>query len=251
MICPYGAPLTAVLRGDVGTIGQSCCNHWDCPTCGQKRARQEYHRIVEGARELSANNSLYFLTTTCRGREMPLEESENNYGLWTNRLYTRLRAYAGSHGLAFHTATVTERQKRGHPHSHVLSTFAPLDCLPLPYTTKHLYFWSSYFERANVDAGFGIQCRISLASSVDGASRYIAKYLFKEAIFTKWPAHWRRVRYSQNWPKFDQLKPDFARALNSPQDWRAVEKTGQLFQCEDETTYKVAINHIYNIGYYE
>ena len=66
--CVFGAPMVAMIVAGRATIGQACCNHWECPACGVKRARQEYRRIVAGCETLAIDHKLYFLTITCRGK---------------------------------------------------------------------------------------------------------------------------------------------------------------------------------------
>jgi len=76
------------------TIAQGNCHDWKCPRCGISRAKQEYKRIVEGCRILAEQHDLYFMTLTCRGREISFEQSEAGYYTWTNRLLTTLRKSA-------------------------------------------------------------------------------------------------------------------------------------------------------------
>src|ERR1044072_132532 len=91
--CMNNAPYFAYqMQAKKWMVVQGCCNSWNCPRCGQQRAREEYGRIVSVARELDKKHQLYFLTLTCRGREMSLEDAEDGYLLWTNRVLTRLRA---------------------------------------------------------------------------------------------------------------------------------------------------------------
>ena len=51
------------------------------------------------------------------------------------------------------------------------------------------------------------------------ASRYVAKYLFKPSIFTAdWPAGWKRIRYSQSFPKAPERETTAIVLLNQG-DW--------------------------------
>ena len=103
---------------------------------------------------------------------------------------------------------VTERQKRGHPHSHILTTFTPGDLVTgnvEKYSTdnkgnrvKKLVecLRSPWIQKQVVRAGLGDQYDISQVETVEGASRYVAKYMFKDTMFgTHWPKNWKRVRY--------------------------------------------------------
>jgi len=227
-------------------VVQGCCNDWNCPRCGQQRAREEYGRIVNGAREIGKDNELYMLTITCRGKELSYEDAENNYLVWTNNLLTALRVSSKRAGKTWAYASVTERQARQHPHSHYLTTYCPDDVVLVEegegkffYTTgetfvaKHTTLQTAYLEKACVRAGLGWQYDLSKLESVEGASRYVAKYLFKESIFsTKWPKGWKRVRYSQNWPKLPEVKGE-AIILLSRFDWYRLSRLAAVIVTKD------------------
>lgn len=215
--CDYNAPYFAYkVEGKRYGVTQGCCNHWDCPRCGQMRARREYGRMVEGIRKLSHHNTLFFITITCKGKEMSHEQAEAGYLDWTNRLLDACRQRSKRSNQIWSYVQVTERQKRGHPHSHILTTFCPMD-LRGGYVSKFVDKQSGRGKMENVSAlrsewlggqvvksGLGEQYDISFIESAEGASRYVAKYLFKRSMFeTNWPKGWRRVRYSQSFPKLE------------------------------------------------
>lgn len=246
--CLNNAPYFAYqIEGQRWGVVQGCCNDWNCPRCGQQRAREEYGRIVSGARELAKTCSLFFLTITCRGLEVSVEDAENNYLQWTNRLLTRLRAATKRAGGRWEYASVTERQKRQHPHSHFITTFCPPDAILVKkgepkffYTSgetfpaKHTTLQSEMVERACTECGLGRQYDLSRVESVEAGSRYVSKYLFKETIFSdKWPKGWRRVRYSQGWPKLPDVKGD-AFILLSQFDWYKLSKLAVIVKTKDE-----------------
>lgn len=231
--CLNNAPYFAYqIEGKRYGVVQGCCNDWNCPKCGQQRAREEYGRIVAGAREIGKTHDLYIFTVTCRGKDCSLEEAENNYLEWTNRLLTRLRAETKRSGKEWYYASVTERQDRMHPHSHYLTTYCPNDAvlvkkgqkkdmcfLPSGILAKHDTLQSFALERACAECGLGYQYDISRLESIEAGSRYVSKYLFKDTIFTtKWPKGWRRVRYSRNWPKLPEIHGD-AFILLTKFDW--------------------------------
>jgi hypothetical protein len=251
--CLNNAPYFAYqIEGKKWGVVQGCCNSWNCPRCGQQRAREEYGRIVAGAREIGKSNKLYMMTITCRGKEMDYGDAENGYLVWTNRLLTRLRMASKRADKVWAFASVTERQKRQHPHSHYLTTYCPDDVVlvkkgegKFSYTTretyvaKHTTLQTESLETACFGSGLGWQYDLSELQSVEGASRYVAKYLFKETIFSdKWPKGWRRVRYSQNWPKLPELKGD-AMILLTALDWLALAKKAVRIITKDDGTKKV------------
>jgi len=212
-------------------ITQGNCHHWDCPRCGLGRAKQEYGRMVEGCRILAEKHDLYFITITCRGKEISHEYADEHYGEWTNRLLDACRARWKRAGGEWHYAQVTERQKRQHPHSHLITTFCP------PVTSRttvrkkkrqesgqykivvSTHIRSDWFESQVKRSGLGEQYDISVVQSAEGASRYVAKYLFKPSIFTaSWPKGWKRIRYSQGFPPAPERDTD-AIVLLTQEDW--------------------------------
>ena len=244
--CVNHAPFFAWKTSDKAyAIAQGNCNSWSCPRCGQIRAKQEYWRIVNGCKTLAASHDLYFITITCRGKEMSLEQSEAGYLTWTNKLLTALRTRTTRAGQAWHYVQVTERQKRGHPHSHILTTYKPHD---LYVGTKQQWInkngelvselkpalRSDYLEQRCVAAGLGNQYDISQVETVDAASRYVAKYLFKGTMFSiEWTKHWRRVRYSQSFPASETLETD-AMLLLKREDWQLLASTALVVNPQSE-----------------
>lgn len=251
------APYFAFKRHDnaYGVV-QGCCNSWTCPRCGILRAKHEYGRIVEGCRKLSETHELYFITITCKGREITVNDAEIGYPKWTNTILTRWRTFAKRHNQEWCYIQVTERQKRGHPHSHILTTFKPHD-LVSGFTTgwsldnagirryeRKEALRSAYVLNSCVDVGLGSQYDISRVESIEGASRYVAKYLFKPTIFTtNWPDHWRRVRYSQNFPKLEQQKTD-AFVLLSLEDWRKLDKLATVISVNEYVVGEIVKHHM-------
>jgi len=258
--CVNNAPCFAYqIEGKKWGVVQGCCNDWNCPKCGQQRAREEYGRIVAGAREIGKANKLYMLTLTCRGKELSYEDAEANYLVWTNKILTRLRVASKRAGKEWAYASVTERQQRKHPHSHYLTTYCPDDAIPIKkgepkyfytqetwFPSKHDALQSETLERACFECGLGWQYDLSVLDSIEGASRYVAKYLFKETIFSeKWPKGWRRVRYSNNWPKLPDVKGD-AFILLSKFDWYKLSKLAVIVATKDGASAEIVrsnLNH--------
>jgi hypothetical protein len=245
--CLNNAPYFAYqIDGKKWGVVQGCCNDWNCPRCGQQRAREEYGRIVSGARELGKANKLYMLTITCEGDGLDVEEAEYKYLVWTNRLVSNLRVQTKRCGKVWAYASVTERQGRGHPHSHYLTTYCPDDAVLVKkgewkssietgrgYVARHDTLQSAVLEQASIRAGLGWVYDLSELRSVEGASRYVAKYLFKETIFsTVWPKGWRRVRYSQSWPKLPEVKGE-AIVLLSRFDWYRLSRLAAFVLTKD------------------
>ena len=237
--CPYGAPLVAIETEEHCVIKQGCCNHWDCPVCSNILAGYHAHRMQEGARILSETGTLWFWTTTCRGRDLDLETADDNYLLWTNRLLAACRARAKKQGVDFQYVQVTERQKRGAAHSHYISTFCPDDAIHAPVPDDQHRYVSDWFVKRNVSAGLGPQCRISAVQTPERAAGYIAKYLKKQLKEHEWPKHWKRIRYSQKWPDC-ALIPDYAQSLHNRQQWTRLDERRNWYETTEEIHYQYA-----------
>jgi len=251
--CVNHAPFFAYTKdGRNWTLVQGCCNDWTCPRCGQIRAREEYGRIIEGCKIIAPVSGLRFITVTTRGRELPVKEAEEHYLEWTNRFLDACRQRAKRDHQEWNYVQVTERQQRKHPHSHFLTTFHPKDLY-----LGHVYKWttdahvgriqarelalrSDWLQGQVIRSGLGEQYDISVVQTVEGAARYVAKYLFKKTIFsTKWPPGWRRVRYSQSFPKLPEHDTT-AIVLITYADWYDLACDAETVTCTDEASLSIA-----------
>lgn len=187
--------------------------------------------MVNGCRVLAEQYDLYFVTITCKGKEISHEYAEENYGKWTNRLLDACRSQAKRKGGQWHYVQVTERQKRLHPHSHFITTFCPpishvetirkskitAEGCKSEFISRNI--WSEWFQGQIKKSGLGAQYNITRVESAEGASRYVAKYLFKPTIFTAdWPKGWKRIRYSESFPKEEERETN-AIVLLTQGDW--------------------------------
>lgn len=248
--CVYGAPLCAVIIRGKAVIEQTCCNHWDCPLCGQTRAKQEYRRIVWGSEVLADQHKLYFWTLTCRGKDCSLEEAEEMYYVWTNVLLTNARTHAQRKDIYWSYVQITERQHktRNHPHSHIITTFLPCDAILTKDSNQRDNFVSEWFTKANASAGLGSQHKITEVKSAAAVSRYVAKYMFKDMMREEWPKKWKRVRYSQNWPKPPAPDYELAIPLISKAAWQEAAEQPVTWVVDDAISYELARHRIANIA---
>jgi hypothetical protein len=242
--CINHAPYFAyVTEGNHYAVAQGNCHDWTCPRCGIGRAKQEYWRIVNGALSLvEQGHALYFLTITTRGGNLSVKEAEKGYLEWTNRLLTNLRTKAARNADYWCYGQVTERQKRRHPHSHILTTFDPHDAIEgikPGYTTRQdgvkrygdtKVLRSEILREAVISSGMGEQYDYTEVRKPEAVSRYIGKYLFKSSLLTSWPPRWRRVRYSRNWPKEAMEKTDTF-ALIGREDWYNLANCADTITC--------------------
>jgi hypothetical protein len=255
--CAYNAPLFAFERTPhrYGIV-QGCCNHWDCPRCGQQVAAQHYGRIVEGARQLEKSGAkLAFMTLTCRGKELSSEDAFAGYLSWTNRLLDAMRLKARRAEVAWAYCQVTEKQKRSHPHSHVLITYVPDDTV-LGFVEKYdargkhtqEALRSDWLQEEVIRSGLGEQYDLSEVETVEAASRYVAKYMFKSTQFTtKFPKNWHRVRYSRSWPKLAERATN-AEILLTSEDWFNLAKIAVVVDAQSGDALKMARRHLSVLG---
>lgn len=254
--CINGAPFFAYKKqGKTYAVTQGCCNSWNCPRCGMQRAKQEYGRILEGCRKLAKSEDdravhtpIYFITITCKGKEITVNEAEKNYIKWCHRALDSWRAQAKRSQQSWCYCVVTERQKRGHPHSHILTNWMPpeiyermvdkweKDAQGKLSCKKVQVLGSAYLERSLAVANLGSQYDLSVARTVEGTARYVAKYLFKSDIFkTVWPKGWKRVRYSNSFPKLPTRKTD-AFLLMRREDWVKLSQLAVFVDAKDQTS---------------
>ena len=256
--CVYNAPYFAYQTvQNTWHLKQGNCHHWDCPRCGLGRAKQEYGRMVQGCQLLGEKFPLYFITITCRGREISSDYADQHYGEWTNRLLDACRAKWKRAGNQWHYVQVTERQKRGHPHSHIITTFCP------PITSREVvrkskksesgrneivlsaHLWSDWFANQVHRSGLGAQYDITEVRQAEGASRYVAKYLFKPTIFTAdWPKGWKRIRYSKSFPPAPEIETN-AIALITHEDWYNLAKRAVVVTVTSLDDYEEAKRHLW------
>lgn len=267
--CTYHAPFFAIEKNPaagVWSLSQGSCNHWDCPRCGIIRAKQEYWRIVQGSEQIvSEGNELFFITITTRGAGLKVAEAEKNYLQWTNRLFTNLRQQAKRQGSYWCYVQVTERQDRRHPHSHILTTYEPMVKQGESYVSdlvegckwkweqvngQKIGYWddclrSDVLQSAVCSADLGEQYDVSRVREVSAVARYIGKYLFKQTFQTVWPEGWKRVRYSQNWPKTDSLPDTRAFVLLNKEDWFNLATVAEKVLTYDSEAHHIASNALW------
>lgn len=206
--------------------------------------------MVNGCRVLAKDHTLYFITITCRGKEISHEYAEENYLEWTNRLLDSCRLQSKREGREWHYVQVTERQKRKHPHSHFITTFRPKDtveCITKKASIgtdgqqriqRFSEYRSEWFAATLKKCGLGAQYNVTLVSNAEAASRYVAKYLFKSTIFSdSWPARWKRIRYSHGFPKTEKIEGK-AIVLLKMEDWVSLSEWAVVVNCPDLDVYE-------------
>lgn len=245
-LCPYGAPLVA-LSSDAGDdIIQACCNHWTCPVCQIVLAAYHRHKMKEGAALLLEADPLYFWTITCRGKDLDTFTMDDEYYSWTNRLLTACRAKAKRAGKRWIYVQVTERQQRGAAHSHIICTWLPPVTNTWTDKKNRVHYSSTWLEKRCLAAGLGPQCTITLIVSAGAVAVYVSKYLEKQLNTDMWPKHWRRIRYSKDWPK-TETSYDLAAPLLKMEQWRKVDCIGIAFVAQNWAIYHYASHRMKNV----
>lgn len=247
--CSYGAPFIAFIEDGKPAIQQACCDHWDCPRCRVFLVAKLRRRIIYGAETYASEQVLlYFWTLTCRGRDLDLATADDHYYEWTNRALSRLRAQARREGGKWSYVQVTERQKRGAAHSHFLHTYRPTDAVEAGERKGHKRLSSVSFLRAVVEAGLGPQSDITEVGTPERAASYISGYLTKNDGAEPFPPHWRRVRYSRDWPKEPEKLLDFAAPLLTRRDWQKVDATGDWWAVDDLDVFAYAKHRMIHVA---
>jgi hypothetical protein len=213
--------------------------------------------MVNGCRELGQSHDLYFITVTCRGKEISHAYAEEHYGEWTNRLLDACRLKSKREDRQWHYVQVTERQKRLHPHSHFITTFTPSDAQRKtirkqkrqesgqPKYELSEVLRSDWFESQIKRSGLGSQYEITKVRNAEAASRYVAKYLFKPSIFEdSWPKRWKRIRYSQSFPKAAERETE-AIVLVTQEDWYDLAQKAVIVIVDNLDTFEEASNRLH------
>lgn len=98
---------------------------------------------------------------------------------------------------------------------------------------------SEWFGKRVVSAGLGEQYDISRVEEQRAVSRYVAKYMFKATAFAAdWPKGWKRVRYSQSFPKLPERDTE-AFVLMKSADWQKLASLAKVITCQDKETYEI------------
>lgn len=190
---------------------------------------------------------LYFWTFTCRGRDLDMETADDNYYGWTNSALTNLRQQARREGSFWAYVQVTERQQRGAAHSHFIHTFTPPDSKEFQNERGYVAVKSDSFLAAVVASGLGPQCEITRVETPLAVAAYISGYLKKHAHQDEFPKGWKRVRWSREWPKVPEKKPDWSVIIFGRKDWDACDKQHVQFVPENDAIGEMARRHMVNV----
>lgn len=181
----------------IGTIGVTVagkvfpvrCGKWSCPVCAPLNALREAIRCANGIGALRSEGVTgSFITLT---QPPSVKTASFAYSIlpkqW-NTLRMKWTRWANERGLPFDYAAFVEGQSRraGMPHFHIIGTFAP--------SKETLRQWA-------VQSGLGYQVDRQELGASNGAAWYVSKYSTKSSDAAFMPKGFRRVRYSEDFPK--------------------------------------------------
>lgn len=184
------------------------CGLWSCKRCRARLAKEHARRVRHGVNRLvETGGRPLFWTFTLPPKYRRAKEGYSVLKRLWDSLSKAIRREQGTFQFA---AFVEGQEKRGDmPHFHVV-TFATV---PRKWhKRKDPRKWIKDFA---AHYGFGYQAEERLINSAQ-ASAYVSKYVSKST--PNIPKNFRRVRYSQKWPKMPESakKPYIVRSMGEP-----------------------------------
>lgn len=195
------------LRDRKAKVSALRCRRWNCPYCAPRLRRKMVARALAGFR---SGEKVRMLTLTSPAHEDPERSYDELRARWKRLRELIRRRFPG---IRLEYFVVTERQRRGHAHLHVLF--------------RGGYLPQRWVSAAAARSGFGPI--VHLEEVGKAAGRYVSKYLGKEmgqapealgiGPLPKWH---RRATWSRGWsPDFAQRGRAWRSALRQYQWWLA------------------------------
>jgi hypothetical protein len=162
------------------------CKLWSCPYCAQVNTNLWAVRAYFGAQAYAEGGiTISFLTLTSHEKLTPQQ------AMWVfPRAWKKLSQRARRAADQFSYLMVPEKTKKGVIHVHAIET----SCLGTE--------WWSDNARAS---GMGYKSDESEVRTSQGSAAYVVKYLSKSLVVEDWPARFRRIRTSRDWPPLPEL----------------------------------------------
>lgn len=166
------------------------CKRWDCPICAPLNAYRHAITVANGCQALvAAGICPTFITIT---QPPSVKSAKFAYSILHNqwdKFRNRMTYYAGRwDGAPFWYAAFVEGQghRGGMPHFHMITSTVPrLETL----------------RKIVVDSGFGYQVDAQRFTTASGVAWYVSKYSTKADDSKAMPKGFRRVRYSESFPR--------------------------------------------------
>lgn len=185
-------------------VTRANCDSWNCPECRKRMAEKWALRAEMGAREiLNSGETLSFVTITSHERLTNFTATERVWRIAWSKLYLALKRQKPN----LKYMIVPERHKDGRMHVHAL------------WNAGVSQRWLKNNARKR---GLGYQCKVIDVPHSGRAQKYVVKYVGKD-IGTDAPAHFRRVRVSNDWADVPDPNTD-----SSGLKWEYVGTNGAL-----------------------
>jgi len=161
-------------------VARANCDSWNCEECRLRMAENWGLRAALGCNQIiRCGGELDFVTITSHEKLETFEQTESVWRKAWPPLYAALKRQKSD--LCY--MIVPERHKDGRMHVHAL------------WNAGVSQRWLKDNARKR---GLGYQCKVIHVSAERYAQKYVVKYVGKD-IGTDAPAHFRRIRVSNNW----------------------------------------------------
>lgn len=174
------------MNSETGEVLEIPCRSWRCDVCSVSNRRAFSKRLRLGL-AVPDDQRPKLLTLTSQPGEYPYESRARLSRRFAEMRRRLLRAFPGA---VINYAGCVEVTERHSVHFHVVLRGVPF--MPQPV-------WS----RLAAAVGFGYIVDVRAVRSAGGMAGYLTKqlggYLTKQAGSLSWPAHFRRIRFSQSW----------------------------------------------------
>jgi len=161
-------------------VARANCDSWKCKECRLRMAENWGLRAALGCAEIiRRGEQLDFVTITSHEKLATFQQTESVWRDAWSTLYAALKRQKSN--LCY--MIVPERHEDGRMHVHAL------------WNAGVSQRWLKNNARKR---GLGYQCKIIHVSAERHAQKYVVKYVGKD-IGSDAPAHFRRVRVSNNW----------------------------------------------------
>jgi hypothetical protein len=183
------------------------CKSWACSYCAKKKknlyALRIYHGILIGNDWHGWDSS--FVTLTSHERLKTFHQTAIIWPKVWKKFSTRLKREYGK----VEYASVPEKHADGRLHVHLVMSRAPIET------------WVKDNLRAS---GGGYIADVKPVKDAALCAFYVSKYIGKSLAVSAWPARFRRIRFSHNWP---EMPRDDAFSVEDV-DWSIASKNAPL-----------------------
>jgi len=187
------------------------CKRWSCPVCAPINAYHEAIKVANGIRAMYTAGLVPKFATITQGPKVKTAEFaysildqqwdgfRNRWQYWvageqlrSDFIYHPIsrriipRVYKDAAPTMYAAFVEGQERREGVPHFHIIATMLPKKELMRKWAIK---------------SGFGFEVDIQSVGASSGAAWYVSKYSTKSSDAQIMPKNFRRVRYSQDWPK--------------------------------------------------